>query len=209
VRNPLGVIFNAVGSLRRLSVCTGGDADMLVAIVAEEAARLNDIVGDLLDFARPVKPELQRGDLIEVVRDAIRTALVSSKDRVEVDLVADDELPAVPLDARLLRQALLNVALNAVQSMEGAGKLTIRISCVEVAGVRHARVEMSDSGPGIAAELLPRVFEPFFTTRPKGTGLGLAVVKRIVEGHRGRVSVRSDPGKATVFVIDLPAEREH
>lgn len=208
VRNPLGVIFNAVGSLRKLSAGTGGDAPMLVAIVAEEAARLNDIVGDLLDFARPVKPELQRASLTEVVRDAIRTALATTEDCVEVELIADLEVPAVPLDARLVRQAVLNIALNAVQSMEGAGKLAIRISSVLLGGAAHARVEITDSGPGIAADVLPRVFEPFFTTRPKGTGLGLAVVKRIVEGHRGRVSVVSEPGKATAFVIDLPAERE-
>lgn len=208
VRNPLGVIFNAVGSLRRLLGEGAGDASTLIAIVAEEAARLNDIVGDLLDFARPVKPELQRGSLVEVVREAVRSAVAITSNDVDVNVESDAQVPAVPLDARLVRQAVLNIALNAVQSMEGKGTLRIRISSVQLAGGAHARVEITDSGPGIPAEILPRVFEPFFTTRPKGTGLGLAVVKRIVEGHRGRVSVVSAPGTATAFVIDLPAERE-
>lgn len=208
VRNPLGVIFNSVGSLRRLVGAEHGDAELLVGIIAEEAARLNEIVGDLLDFARPVKPELRRGSLEEVVRDGIRSALATSGDKVDVEITTDDAIPTVPLDARLLRQAIVNIALNAVQSIDGAGKLRIKISHVRLHDGAHARVEISDSGPGIPAEVLPRVFEPFFTTRPTGTGLGLAVVKRIVEGHRGHVSVSSTPGAATAFVIDLPAERE-
>jgi signal transduction histidine kinase len=180
---------------------------MLIGIIAEEAVRLNDIVGDLLDFARPLKPELQEGSLTEVVREAIRSAVATTGDRIVVELVTEEPVLNVPLDARLLRQAILNVALNAVQSIEGPGTLRIRISSIHVADAAHARVEITDSGPGIPAEHLPRVFEPFFTTRPKGTGLGLAVVKRIVEGHRGRVSVTSEPGTATAFVIDLPAEQ--
>jgi PAS domain S-box-containing protein len=208
VRNPLGVIFNAVGSLRRLLAEGDGDAPTLVGIVAEEAARLNDIVGDLLDFAKPVKPELQRGCLSDVVRDAVRGVLASSGGRADVDLVIEEQVPPVPLDARLVRQAVLNIALNGLQSMGGAGTLTVRVSSVVLDSGAHARVEVVDAGPGIAAEVLPRVFEPFFTTRPKGTGLGLAVVKRIVDGHRGRVSVSSAPGKATSFMIDLPVERE-
>jgi PAS domain S-box-containing protein len=207
VRNPLGVIFNSIGSLRRL-VAGGQDAEMLIGIVAEEAARLNEIVGDLLDFARPMKPELRRGSLTDVVRDAIRTALATTNERVEVEIVTEGSVPPVPLDARLLHQAILNVALNAVQSIEGRGTLWIRLSSVRLDDGPHARLEITDSGPGIPADVLPRVFEPFFTTRPKGTGLGLAVVKRIIEGHRGHVSVSSEPGARTAFVIDLPAERE-
>lgn len=208
VRNPLGVIFNSVGSLRRLLGANQGDAEMLIGIIAEEAARLNEIVGDLLDFARPVKPELRRASLSEVVRDASRAALATTGGLVEVEIVTDVGVPPVPLDARLVHQAILNVALNAVQSMQGGGKIRIHISSVRLDERAHARVEIADSGPGIAPEVLPRVFEPFFTTRPKGTGLGLAVVKRIIEGHRGRVSVSSEPGTATAFVIYLPAERE-
>jgi signal transduction histidine kinase len=208
VRNPLGVIFNSIGSLRRLVAGGRGDAELLIDIVAEEAARLNEIVGDLLDFARPMKPELRRGSLTDLVRDATRAALATASERVDVEIVMDGAVPQVPLDARLLHQAILNVALNAVQSIEGKGKLSIRLSSVRLDDGPHARVEITDTGHGIPADVLPRVFEPFFTTRPKGTGLGLAVVKRIVEGHRGRVSVSSKPGTATSFVIDLPAERE-
>ena len=205
VRNPLGVIFNAVGSLRKALPEHEGDAAMLVGIVAEEAARLNDIVGDLLDFARPVRPDLQPASLTDVVRDALDTAVATAGSRIDVDLVTDGRVPSVPLDARLVRQAVINIALNAVQGIAGNGEIRVRISSVERDGGTHARVEISDSGPGIPPDVLPRVFEPFFTTRPKGTGLGLAVVKGIMDGHRGRVSVSSEPGSPTTFAIEFPA----
>lgn len=209
VRNPLGVIFNAVGSLRRLLGEDKGDAETLIRIVAEEAARLNDIVGDLLDFARPVKLDLQRANLTDIVRAGVDAALAAAANQhIHVDVITDAEVPAVPVDARLVRQAVINIAMNAAQSIGAEGELRIRISSVELEGHPYARVEMSDTGPGIPPEVLPRVFEPFFTTRPKGTGLGLAVVKRIMEGHRGRVAVSSTPGCATTFAIDFPADRE-
>ena len=206
VRNPLGVIFNSIGSLRRL--VGAGDARTLFDILAEEAARLNDIVGDLLDFARPVELSLQSGNIADVVDDAVEAAIAEAGGEVTVDRDIATDVPPVPMDARLIRQALLNVALNAVQSLAGKGSVGVTIRTVQRQDRVFAQVTLSDSGPGIPAEVLPRIFEPFFTTRAKGTGLGLAVVKRIVEGHRGRIDVKSVAGEGTRFVIELPVERE-
>ena len=120
VRNPLGVIFNSLGSLRRL-LRPSGDARMLLDIVGEEADRLNRIVGDLLDFARPSTPQLRPEPLERVVDEAVAAALAQNPPGVEVRRETDDGLPPVPIDARLVRQAVLNVAVNAVQAMPRGG----------------------------------------------------------------------------------------
>ncbi len=199
VRNPLGVIFNSLGSLRRL-LRPSGDAKMLLDIVGEEADRLNRIVGDLLDFARPSTPQLRPEPLERVVEEAVRAALAQRPSAIELDRRFDAAAPLVPLDARLVRQAVLNVAVNAVQAMPRGGRISIR-TCHDADG---ALVEIEDTGPGIPDEVKARIFEPFFTTKASGTGLGLAVVKRIVEGHGGSVTVRSGPASGTVFGLHFP-----
>jgi signal transduction histidine kinase len=197
VRNPLGVIFNSLGSLRLL-LRPEGDARLLLDIVGEEADRLNRIVGDLLDFARPVTPVLRPEPLEQVVDQAVASAVGDSGVLVERDV--DPDLPPVALDARLFHQALVNVAANAVQAMPRGGRLSVRVRR-DQGGLL---LEVADTGPGIPEEIRPRIFEPFFTTKASGTGLGLAVVKRIVEGHGGDISVSSRPGTGTVVRIRLP-----
>ena len=200
VRNPLGAIFNSLGRLRRL-VRPEGDAKMLFDIVAEEADRLNRIVGELLDFARPSRPALRPERLDRVLDEAVAAALAASGDRIALAREVPDALPLIPMDPRLVRQAVLNVALNAVQAMPDGGTLTVRVRLVADSAV----LELADTGPGIPADVHRRLFEPFFTTKATGTGLGLAVVKRILDEHRGRVEVRSaGAGGGTVFALVLP-----
>jgi signal transduction histidine kinase len=204
VRNPLGVIFNSLGSLRRL-VRPTGDAKLLLDIVGEEADRLNRIVGDLLDFARPSTPELRPERLEQVVEEAVSVALSQHRAPVEIARELDPAVPPVPMDARLVRQAVLNIAMNAVQAMPRGGRLTLRTR----RGADAVLLEIEDSGAGIPEEVGPRIFEPFFTTKASGTGLGLAVVKRIVEGHGGTVAVRSRPGAGAVFALSFPLAIEN
>ncbi len=201
VRNPLGVIFNSLGSLRRL-VRPQGDAKMLLDIVGEEAERLNRIVGDLLNFARPATPVLRPESLPRLLEDALAAALGESAQGIEVQRDVDPDLPPIPMDARLLRQAVVNVLVNAVQAMQHGGRLAVRARRSDPS----VRIEIQDNGPGIPEEVRHRIFEPFFTTKASGTGLGLAVVKRIVEGHGGEVMVESPPGAGTVFSIWLPLQ---
>jgi signal transduction histidine kinase len=199
VRNPLGVIFNSLGSLRRL-LRPNGDAKVLLDIVGEEADRLNRIVGDLLDFARPSTLELRFEPLERVVEEAIGAALSQRPSGIELTRHVDPALPRVAIDARLVRQAVLNLAVNAVQAMPHGGRLTIRTRRDGDAAV----LEVEDDGVGMAPEVAARMFEPFFTTKASGTGLGLAVVKRIVEEHGGAIAVRSEPGNGTVFALRFP-----
>ena len=206
VRNPLGVIYNAESSLRRV-VGTSKDGAVLLDIIHEECRRLNQIVGDLIDFARPRELSMQPEPLPRVVQEAIDVA-TSQPDAPTIRLVqtVDASLPLVPMDRRLIRQAIANVAINAIQAMPRGGSLRV---AVRYDPADHATtVEITDEGGGIADEVLPRIFEPFYTTKAKGAGLGLAVVKRIIEDHGGRISVSSRAGSGTTFAIRLPVPDE-
>jgi len=203
VRNPLGVIYNATNSLKRLTN-DSADAATLLDIVREECERLNQIVGDLLDFASPRKLTLQPEEigrvLGEVVEAIPESPQKSAQTRFEVTI--DDDLPALLVDRRLIRQAFLNVALNGVQAMPRGGTLHLRAFRKDA----DVLIEITDEGPGIAEHDLPRIFEPFFTTKATGAGLGLAVVKRIVEDHGGQVWVHTKP-TGTTFCFRLPVAR--
>jgi signal transduction histidine kinase len=198
VRNPLGVIFNSLGSLRRLAG-SGGDSRMLLDIVGEEADRLNRIVGDLLDFARHSPPQLALDRLEQVVDEAVGVAVAQPPSGLEVVRTRGAPLPEVALDAGQVRQAVLNLVVNAVQAMPGGGRLTVRTFLDGAAAV----VEVEDTGSGIAEVIRARIFEPFFTTKATGTGLGLPVVKRIVEGHGGELTLRTG-STGTCFSLRFP-----
>ncbi|PTL76400.1 ATP-binding protein [Vitiosangium sp. GDMCC 1.1324] len=206
VRNPLGVIFNAVASLRRM-LKPDGDAGMLLDILAEESDRLNRMVGDLLDYTRPREPMLQHEDVPRVLQDAVDAARAQqggANNRITLSAEVAPELPRVPLDRRLIRQALVNVLVNAIQAMPQGGVVQVRAR-VEAHGSKDVlRIDVADQGCGIPTELVHRVFEPFFTTKAQGTGLGLAVVKRIIEEHHGEMALESAPGRGTTFTFRLP-----
>jgi signal transduction histidine kinase len=205
VRNPLGVIFNSLASLRRLGPGED-DARMLLSIVGEEAERLNRMVSDLLDFARPHEPQLRPEPLSEILSGAVEAARRSMPaGQVTFAVEVEPELPPIWVDAELIRQAMVNLVMNAAQAMPRGGAVTVRAG-PEIRGTaRYARVEVQDDGPGIAPELADRVFQPFFTTKAAGTGLGLAVVKRIADAHRAEVAVQSTPGRGSTFILWLPA----
>jgi signal transduction histidine kinase len=202
------VLFNSLGALQKLlGAQLEGPAATLLGIMDEEATRLNHIVRDLLDFARPATPNLQRERLDAIVDEAVEAALRDAKGRVTV-VREIDELPPVPVDARLIRQAVINLVDNAAQAMPRGGTITVRVVPDEIDLVTSARIDVKDTGPGIAPDVEHRIFEPFFTTRATGTGLGLAVVKRIVDGHRGRLRVNSVEGSGTTFSLWLPLDDE-
>jgi signal transduction histidine kinase len=175
-----------------------GDPKMLLDIIGEEADRLNRIVGDLLAFARPAPAALRPEPLDRVIDDAAHSAGIDPRISVEREVAPD--LPAVPMDAHLLRQALLNLLTNAVQAMPTGGTLSI---AARLDG-DWVRVDVSDTGGGIPEELRGRIFEPFYTTRPTGTGLGLAVVKRILDDHGATIRIEPGDPVGTRFVVRLP-----
>ncbi|MBZ4419244.1 MASE1 domain-containing protein [Myxococcus sp. RHSTA-1-4] len=205
VRNPLGAIANAVAALRRLAPqATEGPAGTLLGIMDEEVHRLDLLVNDLLDFTRPVEPRLEPQPLQPVVEGALTASLRSGGPHITVSREVDERLPPVAVDPQLLHVALTNLFTNAVQAMPRGGTLTARLEPDTRDGTPHARLTISDTGHGMAPEVRARIFEPFFTTRASGIGLGLAIVRRIVDGHHGEVSVQSAPGQGTTFTVWLP-----
>lgn len=204
-RNPLGALNNCVKLLRDNPHLTGEDAELLT-IMEGESKRLNDIVSDFLAFGRPRPPQFASVDLHELIDGT--WALLRRDDRCPPSIVFerryDATLPAVTADRDQLRQVFWNLLLNAAQAMRTGGTLTLET------GQPEGRVEVivRDTGPGIPANILPRIFEPFVTSRSGGTGLGLAIVRRIVEDHGGRITVTARDGEGTCFVLSLPDTRD-
>jgi PAS domain S-box-containing protein len=175
--------------------------DKYLGVVNEEIDRLNRIVVDFLFAVRPMDIDLRDGDLNALVSelvDFVRYELEEA--RIECVLDLDPKLPALQFDERYIKQALLNLVKNAVHAMPGGGTLTIKS---EGSG-NEARLAVTDTGIGIPEENLPKIFEPYFTTRETGSGLGLTLVFKIVKEHRGEITVKSKEGEGTSFSIVLP-----
>ncbi|HVG62561.1 MAG TPA: MASE1 domain-containing protein [Hyalangium sp.] len=207
VRNPLGAISNCISALHRLAGKTP-DAQQkpLLDIIAEEVQRLNQLVRGLLDFARPVQPQPRPEPLEPVVEGALSAVLraQATSPQVTVQREVAPDLPLALVDAQLLHVALSNLFTNALQAMPQGGDLSVRIEREQYAGPPRLQLSISDTGNGMSPEVQQRIFEPFFTTRATGTGLGLPIVRRIVEGHSGEVEVRSTQGCGTTFTVRLP-----
>ncbi len=200
VRNPLAVVFNAVAGLRRAPQ-DSADHDALLGIVQEEAERLRDMVSDLLEFARPRAPVLAPAKLEALVGGAVEAALRASGAKDEdVAMDVDGEVPPFVCDEQLVRQAIINLVSNALQADERRGPVRVTVADRGAA----VTIRVADDGRGVPQELRDRIFTPFFSTRPTGTGLGLAVVQRSAETHGGEIAVTTTPGGGATFELRLP-----
>jgi signal transduction histidine kinase len=201
VRNPLAGIRSTVQLWQRLP--DQARTPESLAAVVRAVDRLNALVGRLLYFARTGHDEHRPVDLNAVVREAL-ALLQPQADAQGVTLAADlaPDLPRVSGSAEALRQVALNLALNALQAMPGGGLLTCR---TRAPGGARVELEVADTGPGVAAADRAHLFEPFYTTRPEGTGLGLALCREIVRQHGGDITLGPDPGPGAIFRVVLPA----
>jgi signal transduction histidine kinase len=195
VRNPLGVIFNVVAILERSA--KDAEATNLLTMLGEESRRLDRIVSDLIDFARPNPPQFRPENLRRIVDSALDSVRASIPGAF-VEVLVERE-PQVLADARMMRQAILNLVVNAVQASPEGERVAVRVG---VGGDGDAFVAVENRGAPIPDDVVARLFEPFFTTKPTGTGLGLSVVRRIADVHRGRIDVISSPER-TVFSLRL------
>jgi signal transduction histidine kinase len=203
VRNPLAIIVNAVAGLRRPSV-REEDRHTLLGIVDEETARLNRLVTDLLRFARPVSIRRTAVALAELVRRA--ETIRGSEHQFEIHVPDDPELRTVQADANLLRLVFDNLVSNACQSMPEGGTVKIVVGEGQLNEKRCVMIEVVDHGHGMDEAVLSRAVDPFFTTRPSGTGLGLPIVQRIVAAHGGALQMESEPQHGTTVRLLLPIE---
>ena len=202
LRNPLSSIK---GAAQFLSSELSDPADReFLNIIIEEVDGLNRIASEFLDFARPLKLEVSEVRPSELLdRGRARVASQLTEAGIECSVVVDEGTPSLLADARQLEQVLLNLILNAVQAMPEGG--TLELGARRSASWRDCvELWVRDTGCGIPAERLERIFTPFFTTKVKGTGLGLPVVQKIVQNHGGHIAVESVEGEGSVFRIHLP-----
>jgi len=207
IRNPLATIFSAITQIRKHAGMQG-DAATLLMIAEEEAVRLNRMVTGLLEFARPRVPNLSTGRPAEVFPEAVRAVLghPDYHEGVEVGVVPGSDQVVAAFDQELLQRAVKHLASNALQALgPRAGRIDFAVRAETGPGGMVA-VEVRDSGCGILPEVREKIFNPFFTTKPAGTGLGLPVVKRIAEDHGGAIEIVSEPGQGTLVRILLPVE---
>ncbi len=208
INNPLSGILTYAKLLTRKLKNGPPDQETLrealkaLALVERETERCTTIVGNLLDFARQREPSFHEVDLNAVILEAL--SLLSN--RMAIQGIALEkrlgDLPPVRVDFGQLRQAFVNIALNACEAMEKGGTLIVASCFLHKDGMVEA--EFADTGVGIPQEHLSKVFDPFFTTKKKGTGLGLSVVYGIIDRHGGRIEVKSQVGKGTSIIVRLP-----
>jgi signal transduction histidine kinase len=205
VKNPLAVIKGLAEELQE-EVLLSTEATEQLKTIRDNANRANQIVTDLLKFAREATPVMKRQNICETVKTATRlTDYLARKGKVEVITEIPTDPVMVTYDSTQIEQVLVNLFQNAIQAMPNGGKININLNREE----KGISLRVQDEGVGIPAENLSRIFDPFFTTKPEGegTGLGLSVSYGIVTKHRGRIDVKSTPGKGSSFTIKLPYDQ--
>jgi signal transduction histidine kinase len=197
LRNPMAVM---TGYLNLLSKNADPARQELINRITIEINGMNRIIGDLLTFARPAPLNRVNIDLKELIENCLSSVqqATGASSRIKTDLQLDAIEAA--LDEVLMRQALTNVIQNAVEAMPGEGTLSLR----SVKALHELRITVGDTGEGIATEAIKKIFLPFFTTKDKGVGMGLALAHKVITAHGGRVEVASRQGKGTTFTMILP-----
>lgn len=207
IRNPLGVIKGSAEMLSQKVQGASPLAEELAGYISSEVNRLNALVARFLDFARPSRLQLQAvsaPDLVNRALDSVQAQFPSAGVTVERRYASD--LPKILADEQLCEQVFVNLICNAYEAMNGeSGKLSVSIAPDSAENVAGVAVEIQDSGPGVPAELREQIFNPFFTSKENGVGLGLSIVAKIVDDHRGSIRLKSQPGEGACFHVFLPA----
>ena len=206
LRNPLqgiaGIVYLAKRDLESRKAADRRAAAALLDTIQEQITYMDKIVSDLQDYSQPLAPKLTETNLPNLIRQALSTIKIPKAVKVTVGI----EKPAenAMIDPTLMRRTLTNLTINAIQAMPKRGKLTIRVRSKRDSTI----MTVEDTGAGIPRKNLAKLFSPFFTTKAKGQGLGLAVCKRLVEAQGGTITVKSRPRKGTAFTIKLPRDRK-
>jgi signal transduction histidine kinase len=203
LRNPLGAIKNAAYFLNMALEKPEPEVKETLEILEKEVAASERIISSLLGFACQKPPIRRKVDVNQVIQEALCGP--SLLENIEVVSQLDEGLPAILADSDQLRQAFGNIILNAIQAMPEGGRMTIRSECPSPGWVT---LSFTDTGEGIPEQNLDRLFEPLFTTRARGIGLGLALTKSWVEGHGGDIKAQTEMGKGATFTVRLPVTGE-
>lgn len=206
VKNPLHALTLNLHLLEKeISAGPGPSAAAreYLAVLRSEIERIHRIVENFLRFSKPAIPEIKPLDVNALLERVLSlVAFEAAEHRVTIETAFDASLPAVPGDEGQLSQVFLNLTMNALQAMPDGGTLAVSTRLDRAC----LHITVKDTGEGIQPDALPHVFDPYYTTRPRGMGLGLAIAHRIVEGHRGTIDAETDVGKGTTMTIRLPVE---
>jgi signal transduction histidine kinase len=204
IRNPLGSISGSIQLLKESRM--SAEERQLCGIIQREAARLNDLVTDMIDFSRPRLPEKSVVDVVQIAAEVVKLAGRSGRgvSDVSIVLVPESNEARVMADGAQLRQLIWNLVRNAVQASSAGARVDVGVK------IEQGLVELwvSDTGVGLSSEARQHIFDAFFTTRSQGTGLGLAVVKRIADDHGFSLGVEGDVGRGATFRIGLGPQRQ-
>ncbi len=202
IRNPLGIIRSSAELLKK-RMAAGGNG--IPDIIVEESSRLNHIITDFLNFARPRQAQFKPCRIAEVIEKNVAFLDSQLKENgYTIHMEVDSALPSIMGDADMLYQAFLNLLMNAMQAMPSGGLITVGFEASD----GGLRLRITDQGTGIPEEIRDKIWDPFFTTKEKGTGLGLGVVQKIVEAHRGRIRIANREGGGAEITVDLPLTQE-
>ena len=197
IRNPLSSIKGfAVYFKQRLA--GNAEDEQTAEIMIAETERLNRVISQLIEFARPLELKKKQTNLVDLIRHTIRLVNAEAgKNAVEIDVKADENLPLADIDPDKIKQVLLNIFLNALSAMPEGGKLSVEMAAQK----DFMDVTVSDTGSGIKEEDMPRIYDPYFTSKPAGTGLGLAVVQKVMDAHGGVIQMESKAGVGTKVTL--------
>jgi nitrogen-specific signal transduction histidine kinase len=213
IRNPLGVIKGSADLLSRKVAQSEPLIGELAGYISSEVNRLNALVVRFLDFARPSKLEMRPEKMSEIVDRAAAASVASIPDSgVKIERQYADNLPLVPMDAQFCEQVFINLITNAIQSMQSqdtALEKTLRLSIQQEVsqGRSGVGVIVEDTGPGVPPELREQIFNPFFTSKKEGVGLGLSIVAKIVDDHRGTIRLEENAPRGASFHVFFPSPR--
>lgn len=198
LRNPLGVISNSAYFLNMKISRTDEKIRKHLKLILEESTKANTIITDLLDFAQTKPEESQPSNINDLLRETLET--IQKSERIRTNTLYDSELPNIAIDPRKIQQAFSNIIINAYQAMPEGGKLMITTKHHD----RMIEIVFKDTGVGIPTENLSKLFDPLFSTKMKGIGLGLTITKEIIEHYKGIIEVSSAVGVGSTFTIKLP-----
>ena len=209
VKNPLAGIEVMAGLLRR-KIPDIPDAQAVLTDIIAEAKMANAIVQEVLEFVRPIRLQVEHTGIAEALHAAVSLAdTKASRGSIDVNVDVPAGLPEIQADHHQLTQLFTNLLINAYEAMDGGkGRVVITASTMQQddggEGREAVRIEVQDSGPGMAPDVAEHVFDPFFTTKAQGSGLGLAIVRKIVDAHDGQIDLRTAPGSGTLVRVTLP-----
>jgi PAS domain S-box-containing protein len=198
LRNPLGVISNAVYFLKSTHAENDSTIKEYLNIIETEVNNSEKTITDLLDYSREPVPSREETDITQLLEEVMNR--LPAPESIQVTMDADDSLPPVMIDGRQIGMVLANLLTNAYQAMPSGGILDIAIDHQD----GQIIIAMHDTGSGISAEKIESIFEPFYTTKPKGIGLGLAISKTLVEVNGGQITVESAENEGSTFTLSLP-----